>query len=114
MDLPIFGPLPFSWQYRQFTRLAGVLRAARPDEVHLVLPASMVPSVQLRMAKRFGPLGVSEVILTHLDEAVGLGVILNAIEKLAWGLSYVTDGESVPNHIEEACAERMAALIFPR
>jgi len=96
-----------------FARLLAVLRAARPDEVHLVLPASMLPSVQARMAKRFGPLGVSRVVLTHLDEAVGLGVILNAIEKLEWGLSYVTNGETVPNHIEEACAEHMAALIFP-
>ena len=96
-----------------FARLAAVLRAARPDEVHLVLPASIVPSVQERTARRFGPLGVSNVILTHLDEAVGLGVILNTIEKLEWKLSYVTTGERVPNHIEEACAERMAALVFP-
>jgi flagellar biosynthesis GTPase FlhF len=73
----------------------------------------MMPRIQARVAKRFGRLGVSGVVLTHLDEAVGLGVILNTIEKLEWGLSYVTDGEIVPNHIEEACAERMAALIFP-
>ncbi len=96
-----------------FARLAAVLRAARPDEVHLVLPASMTSRVQARMAQRFGPLGVSRVVLTHLDEAVGLGVILNTIERLEWGLSYLADGESVPNNIEEACAERMAALIFP-
>jgi flagellar biosynthesis protein FlhF len=96
-----------------FARLAAVLRAARPDEVHLALSASMMPSVQQRMAQRFGPLGVTGVILTHLDEAVGLGVILNALERLEWGLSYITTGERVPNHIEEACAERMAALILP-
>lgn len=96
-----------------FARLAAVLRAAGPHEVHLALPASMMPSVQQRMARRFGPLGVSGVILTHLDEAVGLGVILNALDRLEWGLSYVTTGERIPNHIEEACADRMAALILP-
>jgi flagellar biosynthesis protein FlhF len=96
-----------------FTRLADMLRAVCPDEVHLVLPASMLPSVQTRMGQRFGPLGVSHVVLTHLDEAVGLGVVLNAIEKLQWGLSYVTDGERVPNNIAEACPERIAELIFP-
>lgn len=96
-----------------FGRLATVLRAARPDEVHLVLPASMLASVQARMAQRFAPLGVSRVVLTHLDEAVGLGVILNAIARLQWGLSYITDGETIPNNIQEACAERMATLIFP-
>ena len=72
----------------------------------------MLPSVQARMAQRFKPLGVSRVVLTHLDEAVGLGVVLNSIEKLSWGLSYITDGERVPNNIEEACAERLAALCF--
>jgi flagellar biosynthesis protein FlhF len=97
----------------QFARLAEVLHAAAPDEVHLVLPASMIPSVQVRLARRFEPLGVSRVALTHLDEAVGLGVVLNAIDQLKWGLSYLTDGESVPNNIQEACPERMARLIFP-
>jgi len=96
-----------------FARLAAVLRAARPHEMHMVLPASMTPSVQQRMAARFGPLGAQKIVLTHLDEAVGLGVVLNAIDQLEWGLSYITDGESVPNNIEEACADRMATLIFP-
>ena len=96
----------------RFARLAAVLRAARPDEVHLVLPASMATAVQTRMAERFGPLGVSRVVLTQLDEAVGLGVVLNTIDTLQWGLSYLTTGEAVPNNIEEACAERIAALCF--
>ncbi len=99
--------------HQHFTRLAVMLRAVAPDEVHLVLPASMLPSVQARMAKRFSPLGVSRVALTHLDEAVGLGVLLNAVDKLKWGLSYLTDGESIPNNIQEACPERLARLIFP-
>jgi flagellar biosynthesis protein FlhF len=96
---------------KHLARLAALLHAARPDEVHLVLPVSMVPSVQARMARRFGRLGVSRVVLTHLDDAVGLGVVLNAIEKLEWGLSYLTDGESVPNNIHEACSQRMARLL---
>jgi len=97
----------------RFAQLAAFLQAAQADEVHLVLPASMVASMQTRMAKWFGPLGVSRVVLTHLDEAVGLGVVLNAMERLRWGLSYVTNGESVPNNIQVACASRMAALFFP-
>ena len=97
----------------QFARLTELLGTARPDEVHLVLPASMAASVQARVGKLFGPLGVGGVVLTHLDEAVGLGVVLNAIEKLEWGLSYVSRGQRVPTDLEEACAERMADLVFP-
>ncbi len=99
-------------QRGHFARLAALVRAARPDETHLVLPVSMAPRVQERMAQRFGPLGVSKVVLTHLDEAVGLGVILSAIDKLRWGLSYVTDGESVPNHITDACSESVADAVL--
>jgi len=95
-----------------FARLATMLRAARPDEVHLVLPASMAPQVQQRMLGHFEPLGVSRVVLTHLDEAVGLGVLLSTIDKLQYGLSYVTDGESVPNHITDACPQRLAEVIL--
>jgi flagellar biosynthesis protein FlhF len=98
---------------RHLARLTAMLNAARPHEIHLVLPACMLPSVQARLAESFAPLGVTRVVLTRLDEAVGLGVLLNTIDKLSCGLSYLTNGESVPNHIEEACAERMAALIFP-
>ena len=96
-----------------FARLAAVLRGTRPHEVHLVLPASTLPAVQQRAAKRFGPLGVTSLVLTRLDEAAGLGVILNTIERLEWGLSYVTDGEKVPNNIDRACAERVASVLFP-
>ncbi len=99
-------------QRGHFARLAALVRAARPDETHLVLPVSMAPRVQERMAQRFGPLGVSKVVLTHLDEAVGLGVILSAIDRLRWGLSYVTDGESVPNHISENCSESVAQAVL--
>jgi flagellar biosynthesis protein FlhF len=93
-----------------YARLAAVLRAARPDEIHLVLPVSMHPRVQSGVAARFKPLGVSRVVLTHLDEAVGLGVVLNAIGKLEWGISYVSDGETVPHHLAEGCARRIADL----
>lgn len=96
-----------------YARLAAVLRAARPDEVHLVLPVSMHPRVQTSIAARFKPLGVSRVVLTHLDEAVGLGVVLNVVGRLQWGISYVSDGETVPHHLSEACPRRIADLAIP-
>jgi len=97
----------------RFVRLAALLRATRPQEVHLVMPVSLMQSVQQRAAGLFAPLGVSRLVLTRLDETVGLGVILTAARKMKWALSYVTDGQNVPKNIQEACGRRMAELILP-
>ena len=96
----------------RFARLATLLRAARPDETHLVLPASLDPKVQARMAQAFGPLNVSKVVLTRLDDAVGFGVIVNVIERLGLGVSYLATGQNVPNDLQEACGGHVAELVF--
>jgi flagellar biosynthesis protein FlhF len=54
----------------RFARMAALLRAARPDEIHLVLSGSTSPAVQLRLGEAFAPLGVSRVVVTRLDEAI--------------------------------------------
>lgn len=97
----------------RFARLASMLRACKPDEVHLALPASLSHVAQARMAKAFAPLGVSRVVWTHLDDAVGWGVVLDAIGKVPWGISYLSLGQRIPSDIEEACSERLAASILP-
>jgi flagellar biosynthesis protein FlhF len=97
----------------RFARLGALLRAAQPDEVHLVLAASTTTSVQLRLAQAFAPLRVSRVVITRLDEAVGFGVILNVIDRLRLKLSYVATGQNVPQDLEPACSDRLAELILP-
>lgn len=99
----------------RFARLATLLRAAHPDETHLVLPASLTPAVQARVAQGFAPLGLSRVVVTRLDDAIGFGVILNVTQRLNLGVSYVTTGQNVPNDIEEVSGRRVAEclLAFP-
>jgi flagellar biosynthesis protein FlhF len=95
----------------RFARLAALLRAARPDEIHLVLPASATPQVQARIAESFAPLTVTSVMLTRLDEIIGLGVILNTIERLSLNVSFLSTGQNVPHDIREACPQRVAELL---
>jgi flagellar biosynthesis protein FlhF len=109
IDTPGIGPR----DGERFARLAALLRAAQPDEIHLVVPACTTALAQARIGQTFAPLGVSRLVLTHLDEAVGFGVILNATEKLRWRLSYLAAGQNVPRDLEEACSRRIAELIFP-
>jgi len=95
-------------------RLAGLLQAARPDEVHLVLPVCLAQSVQVRARRVFAPFQVRRVVLTRLDDAVGLGVVLTALDRLKLDLSYLSDGQNVPRDLREPCGEDLARLIIPR
>ncbi|GMU20970.1 MAG: flagellar biosynthesis protein FlhF [Phycisphaerae bacterium] len=92
-------------------------RAARPDgmlETHLVLSCTSHPGQLLSVAEKFATLGVDRVVFTKLDEAVGLGVILNVSHRLNLQLSYLTTGQDVPDDMEVGHRRRVAELILNR
>lgn len=107
IDTPGVGPRDRG----RLARLAALLRGLRPDAIHLALPASLTLAAQQRLAALFGPLGPSRLVLTRLDEAVGLGVVLGAIDRLQLDISYVTDGQNVPRDLTAACSPRLAELL---
>jgi flagellar biosynthesis protein FlhF len=112
-DLVLIDTPGVSWRDRgRFARLAALLRSVKPDEVHLTLPASLSARVQEQAARTFAPLGVSRLVLTRLDEAIGLGAVLNVIDRLSIGVSYLADGQRVPTDLEEAQRERLAELVL--
>lgn len=96
----------------RFARLEALLRAVRPDEVHLALPATLSPGVQQRTIETFAALRPTHVALTRLDEAIGLGVVLEAMLRVEWALSYFTTGQHVPTDIEDATDARLAELLL--
>lgn len=108
IDTPGIGPR----DELRLERIRSMLAAAEPHEVHLVLAASASAAVQQRAARRFGPLSPSHLILTRLDEAVGLGAILNLIHELNCPLRYVADGQRIPGDMGDACGTRLAQLVF--
>lgn len=98
--------------HAHFARLAALVRAAKPDETHLVLPAYMSVNAQARTAEFFRPLAPTHVLLTHLDELLGFGVVLNALDRLHLKLSYLSDGQRVPQDLKEACSNTLAGLVL--
>lgn len=109
IDTPGIGPRDNGL----FARLAMLLRAARPTEVYVVLPASMDIEVLTRVAQGFSPLKPTGVVLTRLDEVVGPGAILNVVDHLHMTVSYVTTGPNVPDDLEKTCDQRVAELVLP-
>jgi flagellar biosynthesis protein FlhF len=92
--------------------LAAMVNAAEPHETHLVLSSTASEKVLMREAQAFSAVGVDRVVLTKLDEAVGLGAVLRVLRTVGRGVSYLTTGQEVPQHIEAARPGRLAELVL--
>jgi len=92
--------------------LAELLVELRPDEAHLVLAASSSPRSLRAAVDRFGPTRPDRLILTKLDEAETFGPILAVLGRSDRPVSHLTTGQSVPDAIEAAEADRLAGLIL--
>jgi len=92
--------------------LRAFLNEAEADEVHLVLSSAAGRRALLHAARHFAAVGTTALILTKLDEAMGLGGILPVVRASGLPLSYLTDGQNVPDDIETAEPRRLSRLIL--
>ena len=81
-------------------------------QTHLVLSATTRDAELYDMAQRFSVFLPQGVIISKLDEATTFGSIYNVSQKTKLPLLYFTTGQRVPEDIEEASKERIAALIL--
>jgi flagellar biosynthesis protein FlhF len=96
----------------RISQLQGLLSAAKPDEVHLVVSAASSQRVAERAIERFGPLGVNRVVLSKLDEAETFGMVVNVPTSAGRPLSYVTTGQDVPDDLAPARARQLAGWLL--
>jgi flagellar biosynthesis protein FlhF len=96
----------------KLNELKGLLGAAEPDEVHLVLSTVASPECLHLAINRFSDVRVDRLIFTKLDEAAHIGVILNVVRKVNKSLSYVTTGQDVPDDIEVGRGRLLARRIL--
>jgi flagellar biosynthesis protein FlhF len=89
-------------------------------EVQLVLSAVTRPAVAQRTLEQFRELRPAKLLLTHLDEADAPGAVLEVAMRSQLPLSYVADGQQIPEDLEEAALERLlqpfaaSMALFPR
>ena len=96
----------------QIQELKSLLDEAQPDEVHLVLTCASGAATFVSNIERFAAVGANRLILTKLDEAQCLGALLPLLRTSRLPLSYVTDGQNVPDDIEVADPVRLAQQIL--
>ena len=92
--------------------LKSMLGEAKADEVHLVLSSVTSASSMKKTAERFAEVGVTSLLLTKLDEATGLGNLLPVLRGSKLPLSYVTNGQNVPDDIAAAERRRLARVVL--
>lgn len=97
----------------RLNELRALLRGGPIDEIHLVLSLTTSPRVMADLADHFRPLAPTALILTKLDEALGPGTVYSATRRVACPLSYLTDGQAVPDDIETPNSKRLATMILP-
>jgi flagellar biosynthesis protein FlhF len=88
------------------------LAEAGADEVHLVLSAVAGATALCRTAEHFAAAGTTALLLTKLDEAGTLGHLLPLFRSCPLPLSYLTDGQVVPDDISPARPDRVARCIL--
>ena len=63
-------------------------------------------------SERFVEVGTTALLLTRLDEAHSLGHIASLVRACRLPVSYLTDGQNVPDDIQVAERQQLAQLLL--
>jgi flagellar biosynthesis protein FlhF len=96
----------------KMAELREFLGALPGAEVHLVLSTTTHPKTVRSVAERFTAAGYRRVILTKLDEAASFGALLEPLLGIGKPVSYITDGQNVPDDIMASDPERLVELVL--
>lgn len=97
----------------QILQMRGMVEAAKPDEIHLVISLTTKYVDVMSIIGRFGLVPVNRVILTKVDETKHYGLVLNISMKFSmFSIAYVTTGQAVPDDLEAADPARLAKLVL--
>lgn len=92
--------------------LKALLEDAQSNEIHLVLPANMTSLDLFDTIQRFNVLKVNRLIITKIDETNSLGSILNIAVEGKHPLSYISDGQTIPDDIRLAESQYLSRMIL--
>ena len=97
---------------KMMNELAKSLTCNCPITVHLILSATTSQKDLHDVVERFAILKPSTLIISKLDEANTFGKVYNILHTHKIPTSFFTVGQNVPDDIEPATKERIAALLL--
>ncbi len=81
-------------------------------EKHLVMSATTKQRDAVEIMEKFSACDPDRVIFTKTDETSSVGLILNLLHEKKIALSYLTNGQSVPDDIVPASTDKLAELLL--
>jgi flagellar biosynthesis protein FlhF len=93
--------------------LATFLHPGLAISKHLVLSATNREEELSEIVNRFSRLGIDHTIFSKVDECSSLGIILNTQIHNGSPISYITNGQRVPEDLFAADKKKIAELIMP-
>ena len=103
------GRSPLNSQHMEDLQLFFQKRT--PDEIHLVLSVSMHSDILRDTVSNFSSIPVNRIIISKIDETHRLGNILNVGSKVRVPISFLTNGQKVPDDIHLADKFQIANMI---
>ena len=103
-------------QYNEFQmdELKELLAAHPRMEKHLVVSATTKEEDAAEIMERFSVCKPDRMIFTKMDETRTIGMVLNLLAGGELPLSFLSNGQSVPDDIIPATADRLAELLLRR
>ncbi|MBN2509614.1 MAG: flagellar biosynthesis protein FlhF [Spirochaetales bacterium] len=100
---------------RDYVKLAEMREmldaAGNRAEVFLAMSATTKASDVKEILRQFEPFKYNAVIMTKLDETMRIGNIISALSEKGKPFAFITDGQNVPQDIEEATVSRLMKQI---
>lgn len=96
-----------------FAELAELLSRCGEVEKHLVLSATTKPEDLRQAIESFQVFGIQRLVFTKLDESSTYGSILNELVRTGLPLSYLTNGQKVPEDLIVPAPRNVADLLIP-
>ncbi|MGC1459814.1 MAG: flagellar biosynthesis protein FlhF [Steroidobacteraceae bacterium] len=90
-------------------RLLTLSRSGTELQATLVLAASTQAGAVEEVVRRFAPARPNSCVLTKMDEAVSLGGLLSVLVRARLPITYISDGQRVPEDLRPARADELVA-----
>jgi flagellar biosynthesis protein FlhF len=91
--------------------IAGCLARASHKHIHLVLPASMKRADLSRYVRQYEVFQPDYLLFSKLDETESCGAALSTALEFGKPLSFLTDGQSIPEDLEPANSGALTAYL---
>lgn len=108
IDTP--GRSPYNHQHMM--EMKEFIKRAKPDEIHLVLSVTTRFEDVSNIIQNYNTLRINRFLFTKVDETQNPAMIINVVNQFQKPISFITNGQEVPNDIKPVTPNYLTTLIL--